>query len=59
MTNSGNLNNRTDVFAAMPRAGADESSNQGSTAQEQVDTAARSSQALAVSHGESRKADSR
>ena len=58
VANSGNLNNRTDVFAALQRAGAEESGNQRDTAQEQVNTAARSSQVLAASHRESRRANS-
>ena len=48
ITNSGNLTNRTDVFAAVPRAGEDVPGEQGSNVQEQVNTAARSSQALAA-----------
>ena len=59
ITNSGNLTNRTDVFAAVPRAGEDVPGEQGSNVQEQVNTAARSSQALAASHRESRRGDTR
>ncbi|TME97468.1 MAG: hypothetical protein E6I52_19255 [Chloroflexi bacterium] len=59
ITNSGNLTNRTDVFAAVPRAGEDVPGEQGSNVQEQVNTAARSSQALAASHRASRRGDTR